>query len=195
MPEDFKVLIEAGHVDFTHGTNPRVWLEKKYRRCVCERMVKGIMSRCDNFLSSMAIRCRWKLCKKCRPDWRIVKRQAAKEAEQQKSSEETLLGRGMTEAEFEDMLTEKEIHGTIFARSRCHGGSEDILDGNTPKRCRCSGCEKPLPAKTESADRVRWRRQFREERKPGPSEPFDVSAPHHYFVWNGAPDHSASSGW
>ena len=42
MPEDFKVLIEAGHVDFTHGTNPRVWLEKKYRRCVCERMVKGI---------------------------------------------------------------------------------------------------------------------------------------------------------
>ena len=117
------------------------------------------MPRCDNFLFSiaMAIRCRWKLCKKCRPGWRIVKRRAAEEAEQQKSSEGALLGRDMTEAEFEDMLTEKEIHGIIFARSRCHGGSEDILDRNTEKRCRCSGCEKPLPAKTESADRAQRR--------------------------------------
>ena len=39
MPEDFRVLIEAGHVDLTHGLNPRIWLEKKYRRCVYERMV------------------------------------------------------------------------------------------------------------------------------------------------------------
>ena len=125
-------------MDLTYGLNPRVWLEKRYRRCVCERMVKGIMTRCDTFLSAMAIRCRWKSCKKCRPDWRTVKQQAAIEAAQRKPSEEALLGRDMTEAEFEDMLTDIEIHGIIFARSRCHGGNEEILDKDTPSRCRCS---------------------------------------------------------
>ena len=48
MPADFRVMTEAGHVDLTYGLNPRVRLEKRYRRCVCERMVKGIMTRCDN---------------------------------------------------------------------------------------------------------------------------------------------------
>ena len=33
MPEDFKVLTAAGHVDFTYGTNPRVRPKEKYRRC------------------------------------------------------------------------------------------------------------------------------------------------------------------
>ena len=115
------------------------------------------MSRCENRLSAMATRCRWKLCKKCRPDWRVVKRRAAEEAEHQKTTEEALLGRDMTEAECEDMLTEKEIHGIIFARSRCHGGSEDILDVNTEKRCRCSGCEKPLPAEAGHSEKETWR--------------------------------------
>jgi hypothetical protein len=68
ISEDFKVLTEAGHVDLTYGTNARVRIEEKYRRCVCERMVKGSMLKCENRLSAMAIRCRWKLCKKCRPD-------------------------------------------------------------------------------------------------------------------------------
>ena len=62
MPADFRVMLEDGHVDLTYayGLNPRVRLEKRYRssRCVFERMVKGIMARCENFLSSMAIRCR-----------------------------------------------------------------------------------------------------------------------------------------
>ena len=40
MPEDFRVMLEAGHVDLTYGLNPRVRLEKRYSRCVCERMVK-----------------------------------------------------------------------------------------------------------------------------------------------------------
>ena len=52
----------------------------------------------------------------------------------------------MTEVELEDMLTEKEIHEITFARSRCHGHIEGIPDGSTEKRCRCKGCEKPLPA-------------------------------------------------
>ena len=138
----------------------------------------------DNFLSSMATRCRWKLCKKCRSDWRTVKQQAAIEAAQRNPSEEALLGREMTEAEFEDMLIEIEIHGIIFAKSRCHGGNEEILDKDTQSKCRCSGCAKPAPAKAGSAERVRWIRQFR-EKKPGPSEPFDISAPHH----------RASPGW
>ena len=90
--EDFNVLIEAGHVDLTYGTNARVRIEEKYRRCVCERMVKGLMVRCENRLSAIATRCRWKLCKKCRPDWRVVKRQAAEEVERQRPSEEVLLG-------------------------------------------------------------------------------------------------------
>ena len=92
----------------------------------------------------------------------------------------------MTEADFEDMLTEIEIHGVTFAKSRCHGGDEEILDKHTESRCRCSGCAKPAPAKEESAERVQRRRQstFR-EKKPGPSEPFDISAPRH----------RASTGW
>ena len=199
--EDYNVLTRAGHVDLTYGDNARIRIEEKYRRCVCERMVGGLMVKCENRLSAMAIRCRWKLCKKCRPDWRVLKRQAAEEVERQKPSEEALLGRPMTEVELEDMLTEKEIHGITFARSRCHGRGEDILDANTEKRCRCKGCEKPLPADEEycklgsQIGRVRRRRRCRDELKPGPSEPFDVSAPHHSFVWDGAPDHNASSGW
>ena len=78
----------------------------------------------------------------------------------------------MTEAEFEDMLTEIEIHRITFARSRCHGGNEEILDKDTQSRCRCSGCAKPAPAKAESAERVRWRRQFRgKKRSLGPVNP------------------------
>jgi len=197
-------LMEAGHVDITYGTSARVRIDEEHRRCVCERMVKGLMVRCENRLSAMATRCRWKLCKKCRPDWRVVKRQAAEEVERQKDSEENLLGRLMTEVELDDMLTEKEIHGITFARSRCHGRGEDILDANTEKRCRCKGCEKPLPADKEycelssQVERVQRRRRYRDELKPGPTEPFDVSSPHHSFapyVWDGAPDHNASSGW
>ena len=144
------------------------------------------MTRCDNFLSAMATRCRWKLCKKCRLDWQTVKQQAATEAAQRKSGEEALLGRENTEleAEFEDMLTEIEIHGIIFARSRCHGGNEEILDQDTESRCRCSGCAKPAPSIAESAERVQRRRQCR-EMNPGSSESFDISAPHH----------RASPGW
>ena len=40
MPEDFRVMLEAGHVNLTYGMNPRTWLDKKYRRCACERMVE-----------------------------------------------------------------------------------------------------------------------------------------------------------
>ena len=140
--EDFNVLTEAGYVDLTYGTNARVRIEEKYRRCVCERMVERLMVKCENRLSAMATRCRWKLCKKCRPDWRVVKRQAAEEVERQKPSEEVLLGRPMTEVELDDMLTEKEIHGITFARSRCHGRGEDILDGNTEKKAQVQGMRK-----------------------------------------------------
>ena len=199
--EDFNVLTEAGHVDLTYGTNARVRIEEKYRRCVCERMVEGLMVKCENRLSAMATRCRWKLCKKCRPDWRVVKRQAAEEVEREIPSEEALLGRSMTEVELEDMLTEKEIHGITFARSRCHGRGEDMLDANTVKRCTCKGCEKPPPADElhcklgSQIGRVQRRRRYRDEMKPGPSEPFDVSAAHHSFVWDGAPDHTTRAGW
>ena len=57
-----------------------------------------------------------------------MKRQATTEAAQRKQSEEALLGREMTEAEIEDMLTKIEIHGIIFAKTRCHKGNEETLD-------------------------------------------------------------------
>ena len=199
--EDFNVLIEAGHVDLTYGDNARIRIDERYRRCVCERMVGGLMVKCENRLSAMAIRCRWKLCKKCRPDWRVLKRQAAEEVERQKPSEETLLGRPMAQVELDDMLTEREIHGITFARSRCHGHSEGMPDESAEKRCRCKGCEKPLPANERTCglrsqiDRVQQRRRHRDELKPGPSEPFDVSSPHHSFVWDENPDHNATAGW
>ena len=207
--EDYDVLTRAGHVDLTYGDNARIRIDERYRRCVCERMIGGQMVKCETRLSAMAIRCRWKLCKKCRPDWRVIKRQAAEEVERQKESEENLLGRPMTEVELDDMLTEKEIHGITFARSRCHGRGEDILDAKTEnlldtkteKRCRCKGCEKPLPADKElssQVERAQRRRRYRDELKPGPTEPFDASSPHHSgapYVWDGAPDHNASSGW
>ena len=60
-----------------------------------------------------------------------MKQQATTEAAQRKPHEEALLGREMTEAEFEDMLTEIEIHGITFAKSRCHGGNEEIITRRT----------------------------------------------------------------
>ena len=114
----------------------------------------------------MAIRCRWKMYKKCRPDWRTVKQQARTEAVQRKRYDEALLGRELTEGELVDMLTEIEIHGITFAKSRCHIGDAGVIDADTSSRCRCNGCAKPAPAKKEDAERVRWRRKFRES-KPG----------------------------
>ena len=202
--DDYDVLTRAGHVDLTYGDNARIRIDERYRRCVCERMVDGQMVKCETRLSAMAIRCRWKLCKKCRPDWRVLKRQAAEQVERQTPHEESLLGRPMTQVELDDMLTEREIHGITFARSRCHGHSDGMPDRSTEKRCRCKGCEKPPPANERTCrlrsqiDRVQQRRRHRDELKPGPNEPFDASSPHHSlspYAWDGEPDHNATAGW
>ena len=202
--DDYEVLTRAGHVDLTYGDNARIRIDERYRRCVCERMVDGQMVKCETRLSAMAIRCRWKLCKKCRPDWRVLKRQAAEQVERQTPHEESLLGRPMTKVELDDMLTEREIHEITFARSRCHGHGDIMPDRSTEKRCRCKGCEKPPPADKRTCslrsqiDRVQQRRRHRDELKPGPNEPFDASSPHHSlspYAWDGEPDHNATAGW